>query len=86
MRGALCLSPLVDNTQQERLSLREVSGALGRYPLEEGIRLLKRNTRRHVKRQLSWLRNEPGVNWVQADQLLDTVEDEIMRAYKSDKM
>lgn len=26
--------------------------------------ILKRNTRRFAKRQLSWFRNEPGINWI----------------------
>ena len=40
---------------------------LGEYSLEEGIRLLKRNTRRYVKYQLMWLRRWPDVHWVRAD-------------------
>ena len=42
---------------------KEIIGALmGRYSMEEGIDLLKKNTRHHAKRQLSWLRNTPGVH------------------------
>ena len=58
---------------------KEIIGALkGRYPLEEGVRLLKRNTRHHAKRQLSWLRGEPGVAWVRADGPPDQVAAEVM--------
>jgi tRNA dimethylallyltransferase len=35
----------------------------GRIPLEEAIRLIKRNTRHYAKRQLTWLRRDPDINW-----------------------
>jgi len=47
---------------------KEIMRALvGDYSLEEGIRLLKRNTRRYVKYQLMWLRGMSGVHVVRAD-------------------
>lgn len=33
-------------------------------PLEECIRILKRNTRRYAKRQMTWLRRYDNVNWL----------------------
>jgi tRNA dimethylallyltransferase len=51
---------------------------LGDYPLEEGIRLLKRNTRRYVKYQLMWLRGRDDVTYVQADRPTSEVVDEIL--------
>lgn len=33
-------------------------------PLEEAVSLLKRNTRRFAKRQLSWFRHMPDIEWV----------------------
>lgn len=46
---------------------KELIGYLkGRYDREEAIRLLKRNTRRYAKRQLSWLRQEKDVVFVDA--------------------
>lgn len=63
---------------------KEIVGALkGRYPLEHGVYLLKRNTRHHAKRQLSWLRNEPGVHWVEADREPEVVAEVICAAYES---
>ncbi|WP_102346860.1 tRNA (adenosine(37)-N6)-dimethylallyltransferase MiaA [Bacillus sp. Marseille-P3661] len=35
----------------------------GRIPLEESIELLKRNSRRYAKRQLTWFRNKMNVSW-----------------------
>ncbi|MBW3622117.1 MAG: tRNA (adenosine(37)-N6)-dimethylallyltransferase MiaA [Armatimonadetes bacterium] len=65
---------------------KEIIGALkGRYPLEHGIYLLKRNTRHHAKRQLSWLRNEPGVQWVRADREPERVAEEILAVFNKGK-
>ena len=47
---------------------KEVIGYLeGNYGLEEAVRLIKRNTRRYAKRQLSWLRRDKRVSWVNLD-------------------
>ncbi|SCY13274.1 tRNA dimethylallyltransferase [Nonlabens sp. Hel1_33_55] len=35
----------------------------GKYDLEEAVRLIKRNSRRFAKRQLTWYRKDPDVNW-----------------------
>ena len=37
---------------------------LGDYDYEEAVRLLKRDTRRFAKRQLTWFRAESDVHWV----------------------
>ncbi len=38
----------------------------GRLPRAEAVGLIKRNTRRFAKRQLTWLRAEPRIRWVEA--------------------
>lgn len=35
----------------------------GEYDLEEAARLIKRNTRRYAKRQMTWLKRMEDVNW-----------------------
>ncbi|AZQ44026.1 tRNA (adenosine(37)-N6)-dimethylallyltransferase MiaA [Nonlabens ponticola] len=35
----------------------------GTYDIEEAIRLIKRNSRRFAKRQLTWYRKDPDINW-----------------------
>lgn len=40
----------------------------GKYDREEAIRLLKRNSRRYAKRQLTWFRRDPEINWFHPDQ------------------
>jgi tRNA dimethylallyltransferase len=37
---------------------------LGDHDYEEAVRLLKRDTRRYAKRQLTWFRAEPAIHWV----------------------
>ena len=36
----------------------------GKYDRNEAIRLLKRNTRRYAKRQLTWFKRDPEIVWV----------------------
>lgn len=38
----------------------------GKISLETAVELIKRNSRRYAKRQLTWLRKEPDVNWFNA--------------------
>lgn len=35
----------------------------GKFDREEAIRLIKRNTRRYAKKQLTWYRNDPDIRW-----------------------
>jgi tRNA dimethylallyltransferase len=34
-----------------------------KFDREEAVRLLKRNSRRYAKRQLTWFKRDPGVHW-----------------------
>ena len=36
----------------------------GKIPLEEAVRLIQRNTRHYAKRQLTWWRRDPAINWI----------------------
>ena len=36
----------------------------GMYDREEAIRLMKRNSRRYAKRQLTWFRKDKEIRWV----------------------
>lgn len=45
-----------------------------RLSYDEALRLLKRDTRRYAKRQLSWFRADAEVIWKEADQLKDICE------------
>ncbi len=39
--------------------------------LDECIEKIKQETRRYAKRQLTWFRNKPDVNWIEADENSD---------------
>ena len=56
--------------------LRYLSGEIS---YEEAVRLIKRNTRRFAKRQLTWFRREKDVVWIDKDQY-DGDEDRILAA------
>ncbi|GKS59245.1 tRNA dimethylallyltransferase [Nitrospira sp.] len=47
------------------LGYKQIAGYLvGDYDRDEAVRLLKRDTRRFAKRQLTWFRKEPGIHWL----------------------
>lgn len=51
------------------LGYKEIIAYLeGEYPLEEAVRILKRDTRHFAKRQLTWFRREQDVIWVDKEQ------------------
>lgn len=50
------------------LGYKEIVGYLeGQYTLEEAIYILKRDTRRFAKRQLTWFRRDNRIHWFQVD-------------------
>ena len=51
------------------LGYKEILAYLeGEYPLEEAVRILKRDTRHFAKRQLTWFRREQDVVWVDKEE------------------
>ena len=60
------------------LGYKEILAYLdGEYPLEEAVRVLKRDTRHFAKRQLTWFRREQELTWVNKD-LFSYQEDQIL--------
>ena len=52
----------------QTVGYQEIFGYLeGKYDREEAIRLLKRNSRRYAKRQLTWFRKESDYQWFHPD-------------------
>ncbi|MFH0771120.1 MAG: tRNA (adenosine(37)-N6)-dimethylallyltransferase MiaA [Candidatus Omnitrophota bacterium] len=55
-------------TASQALGYKEVFGFLkGEYDFEETKRLVKRNTRRYAKRQLTWFRRDKRVEWIMVE-------------------
>lgn len=65
----------------QTVGYQEVFGMLeGKYDREEAIRLLKRNSRRYAKRQLTWFRRDEKIHWFHPDQeneIIAFIEDQI---------
>ena len=41
----------------------------GRYSWDEAVETLKRDTRRYAKRQLTWFRSDPEMEWIEPDRV-----------------
>ncbi len=50
----------------------------GEYDMEEAVRLIKRNSRRYAKRQLSWFNRDKDIMWFNPDD-----KEEILKAIKA---
>jgi tRNA dimethylallyltransferase len=47
------------------IGVREMDGFLkGQYDLKEAVRLIKRNTRRYAKRQMTWFNKNKDIEWI----------------------
>jgi len=59
----------------QTVGYREIFDYLeGKYDREEAIRLLKRNSRRYAKRQLTWFMRDEEMNWFKPDQIQDMID------------
>lgn len=59
-----------DMVSMQGLGYQELLAYLeGEYPLEEAVRLIKRDTRHFAKRQLTWSKREKDVIWVDKREL-----------------
>jgi len=58
-----------------------VSYIKGQIDLEQCRKLVKRNTRRLAKKQLTWFRKDPRINWIRVDNYdnICSLQDDIMR-------
>jgi len=45
----------------------------GQYDKDEAVRLLKRNSRRYAKRQLTWFKRDEEVMWFKSDQVQEII-------------
>jgi len=45
----------------------------GEYPLDEAVRLIKRNTRHYAKRQLTWFNADKDIIWLEYPAEFDTI-------------
>ncbi len=66
----------------QTVGYQEIFGYLeSRYDREEAIRLLKRNSRRYAKRQMTWFKKETDVHWFDArneNEILEWVDQKLI--------
>lgn len=63
VRGLLEMNP--SETPMQAIGYKEVADYLkGLRPLDEAVRLIKRNTKRYAKRQVTWFKKEDGIRWI----------------------
>jgi len=68
LEEATALYPYKTYNALQTVGYQELFGYLtGDYDLGEAIRLIKRNTRRYAKRQLTWFRKIPAIHWLEPD-------------------
>ncbi len=59
----------------QTVGYQEIFGYLdGLYDKEEAIRLLKRNSRRYAKRQMTWFKKDKEIKWFGPDELAKILE------------
>lgn len=61
-----------DSTAGQAIGYKEMLGYVaGEYTLDDAIEKIKLGTRRYAKRQLTWLRRNPEINWLYPDRFGD---------------
>lgn len=72
---AQALYPFREHNALRTVGYTEIFGYLdGQYDREEAIRLLKRNSRRYAKRQMTWFRRDEEILWFSPDQLEEIMD------------
>ena len=67
--------PVKHYNSLKTVGYQEIFGYLdGEYDHEEAVRLLKRNSRRYAKRQMTWFKKDPEITWFQADEYQQVIE------------
>jgi len=69
------------STAMQALGYKEIIDYLeGLCTMEEAVELIKRNTRRFAKRQLTWFRRDKRIRWIEVQnyESLDKITDEII--------
>jgi len=69
----------------QSLGYRQVIACLnGAFDLDEAIRLIKRDTKQYAKRQLTWFKADPEVEWFTLPKDAEKIEERIKNATDND--
>lgn len=72
---ARALYPLRHRNALQTVGYQEIFGFIeNQYDLEECVRLLKRNSRRYAKRQLTWFKKDPEFVWFHPNEIQSIIE------------
>ncbi len=85
VEGLLASGFTVDLPAMRGLGYRQmIPHLMGEQGLDEAIAILKRDTRRFSKRQMTWFRSDPNIHWIDLDEEESTEQcaDRIMRLKK----
>lgn len=67
--------PFKDKNALQTVGYQEIFDFMdGKYDREEAIRLLKRNSRRYAKRQLTWFKRDETIMWFKPEELTGIVK------------
>ena len=81
---AHALYPLRHHNALQTVGYQEIFDFIdNRYDLDECVRLLKRNSRRYAKRQLTWFKKDPEYTWfnpLETDAIISHIRASINRA------
>ena len=68
LEEARALHEFKDHQALQTVGYKEIFGYLeGEYDMEEAVRLLKRNSRRYAKRQMTWFGKDEKIRWFHPD-------------------
>ena len=72
---AAALYPYRSHNALQTVGYKEIFGYLdGEYDKQEAIRLLKRNSRRYAKRQMTWFRKDADYHWFHPSQTQEIID------------
>ena len=73
VRGLLARGYSEELPSMQGLGYRQIIGYLkGKYPKEEAVRLIKRDTRRFARRQLNWFKRDKRITWLDVEKYSST--------------
>ena len=68
-------TPNFELSCMQAIGYKEIAMYLnGEIPLEEAVRLIKRNTKRYAKRQFTWFNKEEDIHWIDITGIQDVNE------------
>lgn len=61
-------------TSSQAIGYKELADAImGRDTIEEAVESIKQASRRYAKRQLTWFKADPRIEWIRSDDAIDTL-------------